>query len=669
MDSREINDVLGFDMDNSLVTKGKSKTNTIEVRKKIGKKRNVVKPPIPPPSGRVDDDNVTSRQKAEWGGGGISRCIYCGTKYSCSVASGSGTSNMNFHLNNKCQAHRGAQIDPTQKNLMRQTTRDGYGVTSSVSTYSFSKEECRRALTEMIIIDELPFRFMENRGFGRFCSLLCPTFEVSSRKTIVRDLYKLYIDEKAILKKRLRESKVRVSLTTDTWTSIQNINYMVMIAHFIGDHRGDSIRRSIENILLEWCIERVFIIIVGNATANTTIVQYLIRKLNSWHVDRTVLGGRFLHVRCCAHILNLIVNDGLGDMDHSILLIRNAVKYVKSSPSLLEKFKKCVAHEKIKDKGLVVLDMPTRLEKLLNGYKKKLDTILLTFVRMRMGSSGLGLPVRFTEIMPRYSFVFLETFYDIILDFSASLYVTSNAYVVGWSTILNQLRSLSVDNDQLVIAMATSTQQKFEKYKLGYVLFRFQHFYGTEIGRSMTTRVRQLLEKLYIFYRSSNSNMEASRVVLSCGGVGECTMSEQPIQVDKYKVREVKLWENHQQELHVAVEKTELELYLLEKCEPANTKFDILNVFAMQVSTVASKSAFSTSGRILDPFRSSLTPKMVEGLVCSQNWLQATYPISESETLVLEVHAQKEDNCVQNEELYEVIQNGEFDNYLVLFIF
>ncbi|KAL5811129.1 hypothetical protein ACOSQ3_027865 [Xanthoceras sorbifolium] len=741
---------MGSDMDNSSVVKGKSMTNTIGVRKRIGKirqKRNVGKSPIPSTSGGVDDDNVTSRQKAEcWEhftiyytkeGKKRSKCNYCGTTYSCAVGSGSGTSNMNLHLNKKCQAYRAAQIDPTQKNLMMQTTMDGYGVTGSVNTYSFNKDECRRALAEMIIIDELPFRFVENRGFRRFCSLLCPTFEVPSRRTIVRDLYKLYIDEKAILKKRLRESKVRVSLTTDTWTSIQNINYMVVTAHFIdsdwqlqkrilsftqiGDHKGDSIGRSIENILLEWGIERVFTITVDNATANTTAVQYLIRKLNSWHVDGTVLGGRFLHVRCCAHILNLIVNDGLRDMDHSVLSIRNAVKYVKSSPSRLEKFKKCVAHEKIEDKGLVVLDVPTRwnstylmlfsavkFRKAFERLEEEDGHYMTYFCENENGKQRVGPPSAVHWDNAKVFIRFLETFYDITLDFSASLHVTSNAYVVGWSTILNQLRSLSVDNDQLVIAMATSMQQKFDKYwgsldktnnlliiaclldpryKLGYILFRFQHFYGAEIGRSMTTRVRQLLEELYIFYRSSNSNVDASRAILSCGGGGECPVSEQPIQVDKYKVREAKLWENYQQELHVAVEKTELELYLLENCEPANTKFDILSwwknsctkypilsciakdVFAMQVSTVASESAFSTSGRILDPFRSSLTPKLVEGLICSQNWLQATFPISEPETLVLDVHAQKEDNCVQNEELYEAVQNGEFDNYLVLFIF
>ncbi|KAL5815936.1 hypothetical protein ACOSQ3_024314 [Xanthoceras sorbifolium] len=660
MDSREINDVLDSDMDNSIssVAKDKIQTNTIGVRKKIGKKRNVGKPPIPHSSGGVADDSVTSKQKAEcWEhftvyyskeGEKRSRCIE--------------TSNINLYLNQKCLAFRATQIDSTQKNLVRQTTMDGYGVTGSVSTYSFSKEECRRALTEMIIINELPFRFVENRGFWKFCSLLCPTFEVPSRRTIVRDLYKLYIDEKAILKKVLRESKVRVSLTTDTWTLIQNINYIVVTAHFInsdwqlqkwilsftqiGDHRGDSIGRAIENILLEWGIERVF------------TITYLIRKLNSWHVDETILGGKFLRVRCCAHILNLIVNDGLKDMDHSVLSIQNAVKYVKSSPSRLEKFKKCVAHEKIEEKGLVVLDVPTRWN----------STYLM------LSSARVGPPGSVHWDNAKVFIHFLETFYDITLDFSASLHVTSNAYVVGWSTILNQLRSLNVDNDQLGSLDKTNNLLIIAcllnpRYKLGYILFRFQSFYGAEIGRSMTIRIKQLLEELYMFYRLPNSNVEASSVVLSCGGVGECTVSEQPIQVDKYKVREAKLWEIHQQKSLVAVEKSELELYLLEKCEPANTKFDILSwwknsctkypilsciakhMFAMQVSTVASESAFSTSGRILDPFRSSLTPKMVEGLV------------------FLEVHVQKEDNCVQNEELYEAIQNGEFDIYLVLFIF
>ena len=37
---------------------------------------------------------------------------------------------------------------------------------------------------------------------------------------------------------------------------------------------------------------------------------------------------------------------------------------------------------------------------------------------------------------------------------------------------------------------------------------------------------------------------------------------------------------------------------------------------------MASEYAFSTAGCILDPFQSSLSPLMVEALICGQNWLR-----------------------------------------------
>ena len=55
-------------------------------------------------------------------------------------------------------------------------------------------------------------------------------------------------------------------------------------------------------------------------------------------------------------------------------------------------------------------------------------------------------------------------------------------------------------------------------------------------------------------------------------------------------------------------------------------KFPVLaaiarDILGIQTSTVASESCFSTGGRVIDCFRSSLTPKTVEGLICMQNWL------------------------------------------------
>jgi hypothetical protein len=49
------------------------------------------------------------------------------------------------------------------------------------------------------------------------------------------------------------------------------------------------------------------------------------------------------------------------------------------------------------------------------------------------------------------------------------------------------------------------------------------------------------------------------------------------------------------------------------------------DIFAIPVTTVASESAFSTGGRVLSEHRSRLTSKMLEALMCSQDWLRNKY--------------------------------------------
>ncbi|KAG6387141.1 hypothetical protein SASPL_152326 [Salvia splendens] len=48
------------------------------------------------------------------------------------------------------------------------------------------------------------------------------------------------------------------------------------------------------------------------------------------------------------------------------------------------------------------------------------------------------------------------------------------------------------------------------------------------------------------------------------------------------------------------------------------------DILAIPISSVASEAAFSMGGCVLSPFRSSLTPRVVEALLCVEDWLRSS---------------------------------------------
>ncbi|XP_062158668.1 protein neprosin-like [Alnus glutinosa] len=131
----------------------------------------------------------------------------------------------------------------------------------------YSEKVIREALCEMIIVDEMPFMTLEGKGFQKLLRVLEPRFKVPSRYTVMKDCVKLYIRDKNILKNTFFTTGQRVCLTTDTWTSIQNMNYMCITGDFIdtnwkyhkrilafrqvADHKGQTIARELEECLVE----------------------------------------------------------------------------------------------------------------------------------------------------------------------------------------------------------------------------------------------------------------------------------------------------------------------------------------------------------------------------------------------------------------------------------
>ena len=52
--------------------------------------------------------------------------------------------------------------------------------------------------------------------------------------------------------------------------------------------------------------------------------------------------GDFFHIRCYAYIINLIVQQGLKEIEKEIEKARESVKYVKTSQVRKRKFLECV---------------------------------------------------------------------------------------------------------------------------------------------------------------------------------------------------------------------------------------------------------------------------------------------------------------------------------------
>ena len=124
------------------------------------------------------------------------------------------------------------------------------------------------------------------------------------------------------------------------------------------DHKGETISRNIEICLREWGVDGIFTLTVDNTSSNGTIIKFLQTVTKDWKGN--VLEHKILHMRCCAHILNLIVGDGLKEIDASIARVREAMRYVKSSPNRNQIFRSFVERLGIESKCLLSLDVATR---------------------------------------------------------------------------------------------------------------------------------------------------------------------------------------------------------------------------------------------------------------------------------------------------------------------
>jgi len=101
-------------------------------------------------------------------------------------------------------------------------------------------------------------------------------------------------------------------------------------------HTAEVISEVLYEALVEWNLdEKITTVTLDNCSTNDALIPKLVRKIGK---GKLLLEGKLLHMRCCAHILNLIVKDGLDVIQPTIAKIRDSVAFWAATPKKVEKF-------------------------------------------------------------------------------------------------------------------------------------------------------------------------------------------------------------------------------------------------------------------------------------------------------------------------------------------
>ncbi|XP_017979911.1 PREDICTED: zinc finger BED domain-containing protein RICESLEEPER 2-like [Theobroma cacao] len=410
-------------------------------------------------------------------------------------------------------------------------------------------------------------------------------------------------------------------------------------------HTRVELAATVFDCLKEWGIDRkVFSLTLGNVSANDNMQGILKGHL---HLQSSLISdGEFFHVRCCAHILNLIVQEGLKAVNEALFKIKESVKYVKASDGRMKKFQECVQHVGI-DAGIGLhLNVSTRWNStylmLESAIKYQKAFASLQFVDRTYKYNPSDEEWRRAMIICE----FLEPFYETTNLISGSSYPTSNLYFMQVWKIESILNENLHNEDEVIKNMCQRMKMKFDKYwkdysvvlAFGVVLdprmkLDFLRFCYSKIDTSTCDeKLENVKTKLYELFEqyarstcaSSTSSRSTSNLPKQVGGGTKLKGSK--------IFSEFKMFQNEtifiagKFELDVYLDEAKLDYEVFEDLNVLNywkdnaKHFPDLSIMArdvlsISITTIASESAFSIGGYVLTKFRSSLHHENVQKLV------------------------------------------------------
>ncbi|KAG7579718.1 Ribonuclease H-like superfamily [Arabidopsis thaliana x Arabidopsis arenosa] len=550
---------------------------------------------------------------------------------------------------------------------------------SSPTVHKLDMRVFREMIAMAIIEHDLPYSFVEYRRIRMALAYANSTIKFWSRNTAAADVLKIFEKEKNKLREILTNVPNRVCLTTDLWRAITIEGYLCLTAHYIDTdwnlkskilsftafpppHSGIAIAMKLIELLKEWGLEKkVFCLTVDNASANDSMQSIMKRQLEK----DLVCNGEFFHVRCSAHILNLIVQDGLDVIGGALQKIRDSVKFVKGSESREIMFANAMETVGMQAKEGLILDVVTRWNSTYHMLSRaiKFKDVLRNLADVEPSYKSFPSDLEWSrgELICE----FLRPFSEMTNLISGSSYPTANLYFMQVWKIECWLRVHEYSADETICQMVEIMKLKFDKYWEEYsdilaiaavfdprLKFTCLEYCFTTLDSSTSkfrlAHVRSKMYKLFKAYKkrpsinsTSSSQVETLEEDIPAGYSGFYAFFSQ------------KAGSSGKSELDIYLGEPTLDmvafrhLNVLAYWKENSSRFKELSsmacdVLSIPITTVAAESSFSIGSRVLDKYRSSLIPQNVQALICTRNWLRGFPEEGEEEEEEKEKEKEKE---------------------------